>query len=315
MLNNPIVAKHPTADLGGKATNRSDETVNGRSTKASSKPQLKEQGHGKTSLRWPEASTKACCVGTAATLPSARRRWRAASRAQLPASSPTMVTGEDRRRGTQAEFIHQRHADRRIEKLAERTGGRPAPNERRHCSGSSLPKAPITRLNSNRTIQVRSARRRRDRACWVWWRVPLTRVRAHKHGAAMITRFGAETISDAAANGCPIPRANSGWRMPSKTLRGPSRIPVISASEKPNEDRGPKASIAIKQPLITTTAGVRHPTEAGLSVVACVVIATVSGAIRPGTYRVEKKSPQTNIRDPEHLRHVWPGLFAGVLTK
>jgi hypothetical protein len=48
----------------------------------------------------------------------------------------------------------------------------------------------------------------------------------------------------------------------------------IGVRKKPNEDRGPKASIAIKQPVMTTTAGVRHPTGAGLSVVACVVIAT-----------------------------------------
>jgi hypothetical protein len=57
----------------------------------------------------------------------------------------------------------------------------------------------------------------------------------------------------------------------------------IGVRKKPNEDRGPKASIAIKQPLMTTTAGVRHPTEAGPSVVACVVIAKSLRRDTPGT--------------------------------
>ena len=39
--------------------------------------------------------------------------------------------GKDRQRGLPAEFIHQRHANRRIEKLAERTGGRAGTESKR----------------------------------------------------------------------------------------------------------------------------------------------------------------------------------------
>jgi hypothetical protein len=50
--------------------------------------------------------------------------------------------------------------------------------------------------------------------------------------------------------------------------------------KNPSEDRGPKASIAIKQPQVTTTAGVRQPIDVGLSVVACTDIQEISGAAK-----------------------------------
>ena len=43
----------------------------------------------------------------------------------------------------------------------------------------------------------------------------------------------------------------------------------IGVRKKPSEERGPKAIIAIKQPQVTTTAGVRQPIAVGRSVVAC----------------------------------------------
>ena len=89
----------------------------------------------------------------------------------------------------------------------------------------------------------------------------------------------------------------------------------IGVRKKPSEDRGPKAIIAIKQPLITTTMGVRHPMDVSLSVVACMDIHDISGAMRAEHIGSRLRS-KTIIRDLGHLRRAWLGrraLFASVL--
>jgi hypothetical protein len=51
--------------------------------------------------------------------------------------------------------------------------------------------------------------------------------------------------------------------------------------KKPSEERGPKLIMAIKQPLITTTKGVRQPALAyGFPVAACTVIVGLSRPYR-----------------------------------
>ena len=48
--------------------------------------------------------------------------------------------------------------------------------------------------------------------------------------------------------------------------------PVMGVRKKPSEERGPKLIIAITQPQITTTSGVRQPTELTALVAPCNVM-------------------------------------------
>src|SRR5258707_10603103 len=105
------------------------------------------------------------------------------------------------------------------------------------------------------------------------------------------------------AKGCPMPHNRFWMASAIENMSRPQWCSCdIGVRKKPNEDRGPKATIAIKQPQITTTMGVRQPMAAGLSVVACMDIRGVSGAIRT-EHRDSGASAKTKIRDHGHLRH------------
>ena len=150
-------------------------------------------------------------------------------------------------------------------------------------AGSSLPKAPITRLNEQpdspspiNTPAVRSS------APGVVACAISARPEAYKRGADHHDAAGAETVGNAAgetAGRCPT--TGSGWPAPIENTSRPQWCSCDSGvRKKPSEERGPKAIIAIRQPQTTTTMGVRQPTAAAAFPVApCNDIAgLISGA-------------------------------------